>query len=163
MSHTPDNRKPSPVKIVPASRINLGPIDVDCSSWDAESGSAPRQSQPAHSAAVNVGAFDVEFIEPKSIEIVMDLKECATKEAAFQLAMELIHAVTQAAPDLKLLYDPERTRQGDGTVKIVLTPQVYLADDRRLMELVAWINSGPRINRSNSGGQVIGFARVAAA
>ncbi len=163
MSHTPDNRKPSPVKIVPASRINLRPIDVDCSSWDAEPGSAPRQSQPARSAAVNVGGFDVEFIEPKSIEIVMDLKECASKEAAFQLAMELIHAVTQAAPDLKLLYDPEQTRQGDGSVTIVLTPQVYQADDRRLIELVAWFNSGPRINRNNSGMQVFGFARVAAA
>ena len=148
MSHTPsDNRKPSPVKIVPASRINLRPIDVDCASWNAEPGSTPRRSQPAHSAAVNVGGFDVEFIEPKSIEIVMDLKECASKEAAFQLAMELIHAVTQAAPDLKLLYDPDRTLQAEGTVTIVLTPQVYLADDRRLKELVEWVKSSPKLVR----------------
>ena len=164
MSHTPsDNRKPSPVKIVPASRTNYGPIDVDCSSWDAEPGSAPRQSQPARSAAVNVGGFDVEFIEPKSIEIVMDLEECASKAAAFQLAMELILAVTQAAPDLKLLYDPERTRQADGTVTIVLTPQVFLANDRRLKEMVEWINSSPRISRISPGGKCVGTAHIAAA
>ncbi len=161
MSHEPsDNREPSAGRIVPAACIHVGPIEMDCSAWDVDPEFDARPSQPPRSAAVDHGSFVLDMIEPKSIEIVMDLKECASKEAAFQLAMELIQAVTQFAPDLKLLYDPDRTRQADGTVTIVLTPQVYLADDRRMKELVEWINSSPRISR---GGSCFGSVHIAAA
>ena len=130
---------------VPPFATHIGPIVVDCSTWDAVQGEALRPSQPPRSAAVNLGSFVLDFIEPKSIEIVMNVTECASKEAAFQLALDMIYSVTQSAPDLKLLYDPERTRQEPGQVTIVLTPQVYLKDDERLKEVVKWINSSPMV------------------
>lgn len=159
---SPEKREPSPWRIVPAPSINFGTIHVDCSSWDAEDGEVPGPSQPPQSAAVNYGTIVLEFIESKSIEIVMNVADCESKEAAFQLALDMIYSVTQSAPDLKLLYDPDRTRQEVGQVTIVLTPQVYLKDDAKLKELIERI-SGPTIGPGKVPGPSIADVRIVAA
>ena len=158
MSHPDDSRPP----IRPAQALHIGPIVVDCSSWDAVEGEVPGPSLPIRSLAINVPTIVLDFIEPKSIEIVMNVAECASKEAAFQLALDMIYSVTQAAPDLKLLYDPERTRQEQGQVTIVMTPQVSLKDDERLKELVKWINSSPKIGPGEELGSHPRQARILA-
>ena len=163
MSNSPSDKEfRSSGFTVPSFATHIGPIVVDCSTWDAVEGEDRRPSQTPVSAAVNLGSFILDFIEPKAIEIVMNVSECASKEAAFQLALDMIYSVTQAAPDLKLLYDPERTRQEEGKVTIVLTPQVYLKDDERLKEVVKWINSNPKIGPGEVLGQHPRQARILA-
>ena len=156
MSLADDSRPP----IRPAQSIYIGPIVVDCSSWDAVEGEVPGPSLPIRSLAINVPTQVLEFIEPKSIEIVMTVSECASKAAAFQLALDMIYWVTQSAPDLKLFYDPGRMRQEPGQVTIVLTPQVYMKDDERLKEVVKWINSNPKIGSGDGLGQHPRQARI---
>jgi hypothetical protein len=142
MSTSFENQRPSrPVKAVRS--VLLPPVIVDCSSWGEPDERDALPSRPPKSRTVHLPPVTVEMLPPRGIEIVLDPTDSATADDAFRLAKQLIHAVSAAAPELKLLYETDESRVGDdGRVTIVLTPQVYLADDSRLQELVDAINGG---------------------
>ncbi|MFM9960695.1 MAG: hypothetical protein ACKV2Q_05660 [Planctomycetaceae bacterium] len=105
---------------------SLPPIEVDCSNWMSEipaedwsTGQFQRDCQALPPAEVSFNASPL-----AALEITLTMEPHLKPEQAFLLAARLIAALDNAAPEVGVTYDPQRSRVEAGGVIIVVSVNV---------------------------------------
>jgi hypothetical protein len=149
----------SSTQLVSLAKAVAEPCDVECSAWVAdapgEEWSTGKLVRVAHAQA----ASEVHFTPTGSLglEVTLELSPTITPSRAFDLAVRLLAAVTAYDPGLGLKYDPDRSRQEEGRVLIVLTPgPAGAASEARLERVIEIIRSAAHA----AGGVTLGATRL---
>jgi hypothetical protein len=124
-------------RLVGVNRPTRPPVEVDCSEWDseipAEKWSRGRLVSVTQSLPLAEGEF--EPAPDVHLLVVLQLAPGVVPAKVFLLAAQLIEAVREADPGLRLSYDFDASRTDAGIVTIALTPATPTDAEARLQAI----------------------------
>jgi len=145
------------VELETASTRAFGPIEVDCSSWEADIPESEWTTVDLEDVNVHLPAIEGEFV-PAPFSLLITL----TRDAAFRTEQLVLHSarlmseIHSANPDLGLSYDLKHSHAQNGTVQIALISTKGQNTEQRLRAIAQSILNA----NGNFGGLVVKTAQV---
>jgi hypothetical protein len=112
-------------RLIPVEAVSAGPFVTDCASWDSDVPAEKWSTGQFVSVCQALPAAEGEFTPAVTVhlKITLRLAPPADPGRVHELATRLIETAHQAAPQLRLAYDPQRSGFRDHEVFIVLAPK----------------------------------------
>lgn len=147
---------PKSVRLQPAQYVSRPMVEVDCSDWESDIPAEAWSHGPLINLVENLPVVDVdgsswvEFPDEKSwVELTLRYPEPADqadRQVIQSLATRMIEAIAAAAPELRLVYDMERSRRDGDRLVIALATTASDAESR-LVEIATRVR---QVAASNS-------------